>query len=109
MWDGIDTSTIASWGAVAIAVGGSLGFLRRSKSRTILIALWTALPFIIVCAASVATSFDMRSIDWPMAIGFTAVFTMFLLPPWALLTLLPFNLVRRWRKINAGIDYGNDS
>jgi len=46
---------------------------------------------------------DKGSLDLPMSFGFTAVFTMLLLPPWALLTLLPFNLVRRYREIQHGL------
>ena len=55
------------------------------------------------------TSFDTGTLDLPMALGFIFVFGSMLLPPWAVLTLLPFNLVRRWREIDVGLSYGNGS
>jgi len=51
----------------------------------------------------IMTAVDKGSLDLPMSFGFNAVFTMLLLPPWALLTLLPFNLVRRYREIQHGL------
>ena len=107
MWDGIDATTLIGVALVAIAVATFLAFLRRSRTRSILIVIWTALPFLVALASNIATVFDSHSFDGTAFFGFTAVFTLLLLPPWALLTLLPFNLVRRWREITVGVDYRN--
>lgn len=98
MWDGISQTTLIAWVVAAITVGSGLGFLRRSKIRTTLIAVWTAFPVILVWGAAAISSFDKGSIEFAMSLGFVAVFTLMLLPPWAVLTLLPYNLVRRLRE-----------
>lgn len=98
----MDVSTLVGLAAVAVAVGFGLAFLKRSKARTILIVVWTALPCVLALAASVATAFQGHGFDAAAFFGFTAVFSLLVLPPWALLTLLPFNLVRRLRE---GISY----
>ncbi len=98
-------STLVSLAAVAVAVGIGLGFMARSKTRTILVVVWTGLPALLSLAVNVATAFDINGFDAAAFFGFTVVFSLMLLPPWALLTLLPFNLVRRWREIEAGVDY----
>lgn len=108
MWDEIAVSTLVGLAAVAIAVAAGLAFLKKSKARTTLIFSWTSLPCLLVIAASVATVLD-HGFDATAFFGFTAMFSLFLLPPWALLTLLPFNLVRRWREIGSGIRYGTGS
>lgn len=107
MWDEMDVSTLV--GLVAVAVGIGIAFLKRSKARTILIVAWTALPCVLALAANVATAIDTHSFDAMAFFGFTAVFGLLLLPLWALLTLLPFNLVRRWREIKVGVSYSTGS
>lgn len=104
MWDGIYATRLIALAIVAVAVAAVLALLRRSRTRTILIVIWTALPFLVALAANVATIFGSQSFDGIAVFGFTVVFTLLLLPPWALLTLLPFNLVRRWREIAVGLD-----
>ena len=103
MWDGLTVTTLASWAVGAILVGSGLGFLPPSRWRFVLISILTAAPVLLVMWAVVMTAVDKGSLDLPMSFGFTAVFTMLLLPPWALLTLLPFNLVRRYREIQHGL------
>ena len=97
MWDEMYVSTLVGLAAVAVAVGFGLGFLKKSKARTVLIVVWTAPPCLLAFGASVATAFDTHSFDATAFFGFNAVFSLFVVPPWALLTLLPFNLVRRSR------------
>ncbi|MFD1612829.1 hypothetical protein ACFSCW_13565 [Sphingomonas tabacisoli] len=108
MWDGISLQTLAVWAVVATTVASCLGLLPRGRTRVALVTLWVGLPVMIVCWACVVSSFDGEGFDWVGFFGPLAVFTLFLLPPWALLTLLPFNLVRRFRDIHAGIDYRSD-
>ena len=98
MWDDTSLQTLGAWALAGVAVAVGLGFLRRSKVRTALITIWAGLPVIIVCWAIVATAFDTGGADWAGSFGFAAVFIMFLLPPWALLTLFPYNLVSRMRE-----------
>ncbi|MDQ1159466.1 putative membrane protein YfhO [Sphingomonas sp. SORGH_AS 950] len=105
MWDELPISTLVGLAAAAVTVGIGLGFLTKSKARTTLVVVWTALPFLLSLAANVFTVLDTRVFDAATFFGFTAVFGLLLTPPWALLILLPFNLVRRWREIEAGIDY----
>lgn len=81
MWDGIDATTLIGLAVVAITVATFLAFLKRSRTRTILIVVWTALPFLAALAASIATAFDTQSFDDTAFFGFTAVFTILLLPP----------------------------
>jgi xanthine/uracil permease len=107
MWDDISATTLIGLAVAAVLVAILLAYLRQSRTRTILIVVWTALPFLVALGANIATVVDTQSFDSPGFFGFTAVFTLLLLPPWAMLTLLPFNLVRRWREIRAGIDYRN--
>ena len=107
MWDDVSATTLISLAVVAVTVAICLAYVRRSRTRTILIIAWTMLPFLVALGATTATVFGTHSFDGTSFFGFTAVFTLLLLPPWALLTLLPFNLVRRWREIEAGIDYRN--
>jgi hypothetical protein len=109
MWDGLDLSTIICLATAAVAVGGGLGLLRQSKARTVMIAAWAALPAILVAWAISMAAVDAGQIDLPASVGFAAVFTMLLQPPWALLTLFPFNIVRRVREIARGSDYANGS
>lgn len=109
MWDEMPVLTLVSLAAAAVVVGIGLGFLTRSKALTILVVVWTALPFLLSLAANVAAAFDTNSFDATAFFGFTAVFSLLLLPPWALLTPLPFSLVRRWREIDAGVDYRTGS
>jgi hypothetical protein len=99
MWDGLSTTMLIALAVVAVVVGAGLGLLPRSRWRFTLIGIWSAAPVILVLWATGMTAVDMRSIDLPMSLSFAAVFTLILLPPWALLTLLPFNLVRRYREI----------
>lgn len=109
MWDELPVSTLVGLAAVSVAVGIGLGFLARSKTRTALVVVWTALPFLLALLANVAAAIDTNSFDATAFFGFTAVFSFVLMPPWALLTLLPFNLVKRWREIEAGVDYRTGS
>lgn len=99
MWDGLSTTTLVAWAAGAIAIGAGLGFLPRSRWRLSLIGIWSAAPVLLIAWATGMTALDMGSVDLTGSLGFAAVFTLLLLPPWALLTLLPFNLVRRYREI----------
>ena len=103
MWDEISATTLAAWATGAIIVGSGLGLLPRSRWRLVLIGILAPAPVLLVIWAVVMTAVDKGSLDLPMSFGFTAVFTMLLLPPWALLTLLPFNLVRRYREIQHGL------
>ncbi|HEY6916641.1 MAG TPA: hypothetical protein VI381_03275 [Allosphingosinicella sp.] len=99
MWDNIGLETILGCAIAAVIVGGGLGALRRSKTRTTLVTLWTALPVLLVCCVTVITSSDISGLDWRVSLGFADVFILVFFLPWALLTLLPFNLVRRFREI----------
>lgn len=103
MWDEISATTLAACATGAIILGSGLGFLPRSRWRLVLIGILAAAPVLLVIWAMIMTAVDKGSLDLPMSFGFNAVFTMLLLPPWALLTLLPFNLVRRYREIQHGL------
>lgn len=106
MWDEIDASTLVNLAAVAFAVVFRLAFLKGPKARIILIVVWTALPCVLVFAVGVATAFARHSFDAAAFFGFTAVFSLAVLPPWAFLTLLPYNLVMHLRE---GISYRTGS
>ena len=99
MFDEISLSTIAIWSGATAIVGAAIGLLRRSVIRYALIISWTALPLIWILLAVSMTALDTGDAQWAMSFGFVVVFTLMLLPPWALLTLLPFNLVRRCRDV----------
>lgn len=103
MWDKISATTLAAWAIGAIIVGSGLGFLPRSRWRLVLISVLAAAPELPVIWVVVMTAVDKGSLDWSTSFGFTVVFTMLLWLPWALLTLLPFNLVRRYREIQHGL------
>lgn len=81
-------STLAFWGIAAALVGAALGLLPASRLRFGLITIWTLVPVWLVTATV--------AMDWNVsgAWMFGLVLILLALPPWALLTLLPFNLVR---------------
>ena len=106
MWDELPISTLVGLAAAAVAVGIGLGFLAKSKTRTTLLVIWAALPFLLSLATNVFTVLDTRVFDATAFFGFTAVFCLFVKPPLAMLNQVALNIVRRWREIESGRTIG---
>ena len=92
MFDELYPSTLAYWGIAATLVGAALGLLPASRLRFGLVMVWALVPVWLVAITVVISG------AWIFGLVLMAI----ALPPWALLTLLPFNFVRRVREINAG-------
>lgn len=95
MFDELYLSSLAWVSVVAAVVASALGFLPAGRLRLCLITAWTLMPLWLI-TASVA-------MDWSVSRAwmFGLILVLLALPPWAVLTLLPFNLVRRVREIYA--------
>ena len=95
MFDELVLSDLIPWGFAAVIVSGGAGFLRASRLRSLLIWTWSLLPLLLIGFIFLVN----RSTDgWP----FLMLLLAFLLLPWATLTTLSYNLVRRSREIKAG-------
>jgi hypothetical protein len=95
MFDELHLSDLIPWGVAAVVVACALGLLRRSSLRTWLICGWTLLPLLVV---STLFLFD-PSVE---GLSFLGLLLAGMLIPWAVLTVLSYNLVRRVREIMAG-------
>lgn len=105
MWDDISASALMGLATIGVSVSCGLAFMNRSMTRAILLVAWTVAPFMLALAASAIGAIQKPVFDATAFFGFLAVFSLVTLPPWALLTLLPFHSVRRWHEVRSGIDY----
>jgi hypothetical protein len=95
VFDELVLTDLIPWAVAAVTVAAALGSLRRSRLRMLLIWIWSLLPLLLVASVPVVS----RSFDgWP----FLILLLIALLLPWATLTILSYNLVRRFREIQAG-------
>lgn len=96
MFDELYPSTLAFWGIAAALVGAALAVLPAGRVRFGLVAFWTLVPVWLVTATV--------AMDWSASGAwlFGLVLILLALPPWAVLALLPFSVVRRLREISAG-------
>lgn len=93
MFDEVSLTTLALWGAAAAFVGCALAFLPQGRIRFSLITAWTLMPLWLMLLVIVG----LGPSKWVVAVGIAYV--IIALPVWGVLSLLPFNLVRRTREI----------
>ena len=86
--------------AVGAAIAAAIGLLPPSKARFWLIGFWSLLPGVLFLAA---TTFSFLGNPGGGFYGLKLLLTFcaIVLPPWLVVTLLPFNLVRRVRDLFA--------
>lgn len=94
MWGDIEPSGFIYLAIIASVVAGALGFLPRSHLRSGLIWAWVFAPLILSLVYT--RSFDELGIGIAMAV--------ILIIPWGGIAVLSYNLVRRFREIQPGID-----
>lgn len=95
MFDELYPSTLAIWGIAATSVGSALGFMPAGRLRFSLIVAWALLPLCLMIVVAIASGLSFG------AFTFGIVSLLLTLPMWAILTLLPFNIVRRVRELQA--------
>lgn len=104
MW-GIDSSLLLICAIAGAVIASGLAFLGKSRTRTLLISLLAALPVFFGLSIFLSMWRETGVFDF-----FDLVLTLILIfqisVPWTILTLLPFNILRRLREIHDGIDYG---
>jgi hypothetical protein len=82
------------WAIAAVVIACGLGFLPKSCLRKLLITGWTLLPVLLVIKGFLF----FPSFAALPSLGLLLSATLL---PWAALTLLSYNLVRQFTKINA--------
>jgi hypothetical protein len=87
------------WAAlVGAVIAAALGLLPRSKVRFWLIGLWSALPAALALLF-LSFSYPSNPGDALYTLGVLLAFSAIALPPWLIITRLPFNIVRRVREL----------
>jgi hypothetical protein len=88
MLDELYPSSVAWWGVAAALVGFALGFLPTGRLRLYLITAWALVPLWLMTS--------IVAVDWSVSRAwlFGLVLVLLSLPPWAVLSLVPFSLVR---------------
>lgn len=105
MFDELLVQQIYRLGLAAALIGAAIGLLPRSRFRMALIWSWALMPLVL---AAVAVGFAEAG-QLASSTSFMGMFLLATLLPWAGLSLVPYNLVRRWRELRAGINYRNGS
>lgn len=104
MWDELELSSLWWLPVAAVVVGGAFGFLGKSRRHTTAITLWFLAPalFVGVVGLAVATLNAGRATLWEH-VAFPLLLSLVTVPPWALLSLLSFFLVRHFQQTSHGL------
>jgi hypothetical protein len=97
MWvdDHLSMTIIAGAGAM---VGGGLGLLKRSRFRMFAIAFWASFPIVVPFVVAVSNMLLTLKYGIPFVGVWIIGAAMIVGPLWALLTIVPFLLVRWFRE-----------
>lgn len=108
MWDELDATILADLLIAGVAVAAAIGALRPGRLRLALILAWVAVPIFLIIAVLAVFISKFGVTDAKNSLIFSILLLMATLPPWAITTLLAYNLVRRFREIRTGKSKGRN-
>jgi hypothetical protein len=93
-------SNLIIWIGAALLVSASIGLLRKSRLRLLLMVIWSLLPALVFMGAWLSRVIESPE-AWSAALGFFGTFVLFTLPAWMVLTILSFSFARWFRDCRA--------